>query len=61
MKAIAPNNCPISEMTADGCRVGRCWFFCLGDVCPRHGDVKRELETYRETGRLTLESERFPL
>jgi len=53
-----PNNCPIVEMTADGHFVGRCFFFCPDDVCPRHGDVKCEFETYRETGRLTTEDKR---
>ena len=48
-------NCPINERTADGVLVGRCWFHCPGDICPRHGDVSAELKLYRETGRLTKE------
>ena len=56
---IAPNNCPIIELTGDGCPVGRCFFFCPNDICPRHGDVKNELETYRKTGQLTSEDERY--
>lgn len=55
---IAPNNCPIIEMTADGCCVGRCFFYCLDDICPRHGDVKKEFERYHEKGQLTREDER---
>lgn len=55
---IAPNNCPIIEVTGDGRSVGRCFFYCADDICPRHGDVRSELEKYRETGRLTSERER---
>lgn len=30
-------NCPINEQTADGTKVGRCWFFLTnGVICPRH-------------------------
>ncbi len=52
---LQPNNCPILEKTADGDLVGRCFFFCRDDVCPRHGDVKDAFEKYRETGQLTFE------
>ena len=53
---IGPKNCAINEMTGDNKTVGRCWFF-VGeeDVCPRHGSVKKVMEHYRETGKLTLE------
>jgi hypothetical protein len=52
---IGQNNCPILERTADGHRVGRCWYHCPDNVCPRHGDVKAPLERYRKTGELTDE------
>jgi hypothetical protein len=35
-----PNNCPVIERTADGERVGVCWFHLKDGVCPRHGKVK---------------------
>ena len=54
-KFISPNSCPIRERTADGVSVGRCYFHCPGDTCPRHGDVSAALTTYRETGKLTDE------
>lgn len=48
------NNCPVLEVTADGFPVGRCWYYCYdGKTCPRHGDVSKAFETYRETGKLT--------
>lgn len=52
---IAPNNCPIRERTGGGVSVGRCWFHCPDGVCPRHGDVKTQLQHYRETGELSEE------
>lgn len=55
MNRIGHNNCPIIEVTGDNVRVGRCWFYCPDDVCPRHGNVKQPLEYYRETGKLTCE------
>lgn len=55
MSVVAPNNCPIRERTADGFSVGRCWFHCPDDVCPRHGDVSRALKHYRDTGMLSEE------
>lgn len=37
-------NCPVIETTADGDRVGRCWFYMEdGKTCPRHGDVTSAL------------------
>ncbi len=51
------HNCPIRERTADGRSVGRCWFYCPDDVCPRHGDVSEALAVYRETGDLTDEND----
>ena len=56
MSYPSPNNCPIRERTADGISVGRCYFYCPDDVCPRHGNVHDELEHYRDTGRLTDET-----
>ncbi len=53
---LSPNNCPIREHTADGVNVGRCFFHCPNDVCPRHGDVSEALELYRTTGSLTNDS-----
>lgn len=55
---IASNNCPIIERTHDGDSVGRCFFYCPDGVCPRHGDVRKEIERYCETGRLTDERKR---
>lgn len=49
----APNNCPIREFTVDDISVGRCWFHCVDDICPRHGDVSIALKLYRESGKLT--------
>jgi hypothetical protein len=51
----SPNACPVSERTADGTRVGRCYFNCPGEVCPRHGDVSGPMKLYRERGQLTDE------
>ena len=51
-------NCPINEMTADGIRVGRCWFYLPdGKTCPRHGDVSKAVEKYERDGKLTLETD----
>lgn len=58
MKILNVNNCPINEQTADGKIVGRCWFYCPNDICPRHGDVSKELKIYREMGKLTLERDK---
>jgi hypothetical protein len=46
-------NCPVRERTADGVSVGRCWYFCPEGVCPRHGDVSKEIATYQATGKLS--------
>lgn len=49
-----PSNCPIREFTADGVNVGRCWCYLKdGHTCPRHGDVSKAVESYKETGKLT--------
>jgi hypothetical protein len=48
--------CPINEQTADGVRVGRCWHTLIDGRCPIHGDVRKAVKRYAETGRLTLES-----
>ncbi len=48
-------NCPINECTGDGRYVGRCWFHCPDEICPRHGNVSVALAFYRETGKLTKE------
>lgn len=46
-------NCAIRERTADGVSVDRCFFHLSEtDTCPRHGDVKSEMERFRETGEL---------
>lgn len=55
---IGKNNCPIIERTGDGRSVGRCWYYCPEDQCPRHGDVSKELEHFRSEGRLTDEKDR---
>lgn len=52
--------CPIAERTGDGRPVGRCFHFCPGDVCPRHGDVSGPLKRYRETGETTDERDLPP-
>jgi len=52
------NNCPILEVTGDGVPCGRCWFYSPKGICPRHGDVTKELDLYRATGKLTLETKR---
>lgn len=50
-------NCPITEQTADGHNVGRCWFYLPdGKTCPRHGDVSDEVARFEATGRGTLEN-----
>lgn len=52
-------NCPINEIAGDGRSCGRCYHYCgKNEVCPRHGDVSKEIKRYRETGRLTKENER---
>ncbi len=53
---MSDHNCVIIERTGDGVLVGRCWFYCPNDVCPRHGDVSAELNVFRTTGKLTKES-----
>ena len=52
-----PNNCPINEITADRHPVGRCCFYLKDGVCERHGDVSKDAQRYRETGKLTSELE----
>jgi Pyruvate/2-oxoacid:ferredoxin oxidoreductase delta subunit len=52
-----PDNCPVREHTADGRSVGRCWFYCPDGTCPRHGDVREAMQLYRETGKLTNDTE----
>jgi len=50
-------NCPINEQTADGYNVGRCCFYLPdGVTCPRHGDVRPEVDRFNETGHGTLEN-----
>lgn len=50
-------SCPIHEQTADGICVGRCWFHLPnGKTCQRHGDVSEAVEKYKQTGKLTLET-----
>lgn len=46
--AMFPNNCPVSERTADGFPVGTCTFFLKDGVCPRHGHIssKKMREKY---------------
>lgn len=55
---VSPKCCAVREHTADGVNVGRCWHF-VGDkcVCPRHGDVAAVMKLYRETGKLTNDSD----
>jgi hypothetical protein len=49
-------NCPIQEQTADGVRVGRCWFHLQdGVTCPRQGEVSAEVNFFNATGFTTLE------
>lgn len=44
-----PNNCPVSERTADGRPVGTCTFYLPdGKTCPRHGVVKEQEENERD-------------
>lgn len=54
------HNCPILERTADGCSVGRCWFWCSDGTCPRHGNVCDAIERHRRTGKLTDEFDHRP-
>jgi hypothetical protein len=53
-------NCPINERTGDGRLVGRCWFHLEEQdgryICPRHGDVTKAVEHFKETNELTPES-----
>lgn len=42
-------NCPIRERTGDGTPVGRCWHWCPGGICPRHGDVTKYLQRLPKT------------
>lgn len=56
MARLFSNNCPISECTADGVPVGRCWFYLKdGKTCPRHGNVSEAVKHYIATGKLTKE------
>ena len=49
--------CPINEETADGVYVGRCCFYLKdGKTCPRHGDVSKAVDYYRQTGKLFKEA-----
>lgn len=44
-----PNSCPVIERTADGVRVGRCWFHLRdGKTCRRHGDIDKLPDNYRD-------------
>ena len=49
-------NCPIREQTADGYVVGKCDFHLDGHTCPRHGDVREEVERFNRDGLCTLEN-----
>lgn len=53
---IQPNNCAVSQHTANGDLTGRCWHW-LGDgprkVCPIHGDVTEVQARYVADGTLT--------
>lgn len=64
MNNIAPNNCAINEVTADGVHVGRCWHTLEeigGDyLCPRHGHVTSVRKHYEDTGELTSELDHNP-
>lgn len=54
MPVLMEHNCAVLERTADGVAVGRCMFHVgNADVCPRHGDVSKVQEHYRETGQLS--------
>ena len=50
-------NCPIREFTADGISAGRCWSYLVGEICPRHGDVRKAVERFVATKQLTDEYE----
>lgn len=50
------NNCPIMEQTADGTRCGRCWHTLEKGRCPRHGDVRVEINEYVTTGLCVIEN-----
>lgn len=45
-------NCAVLERTADGVPVGRCWYALKNGVCPRHGDVSKQMAEYAKTGKL---------
>ena len=47
--------CAVLERTADGDRVGRCYFRTEDGKCPRHGDVSVVQAKYEKTGKLTDE------
>ena len=50
------SNCPIMEQTGDGTPVGRCWFYISdGKTCPRHGDVIKAVDYFKEMGKCLLE------
>jgi hypothetical protein len=51
--------CAVNECTADGVRVGRCWFRVVNGRCERHGDVTAVQEHYVRTGRLTDEGDLY--
>lgn len=52
-KVSYPNNCAVRERTADGVCVGRCWMALDDeDNCPRHGDVRKQMEKFRADGQL---------
>lgn len=50
---VMVGNCPVLERTADGTSVGRCWFHLTDEyICPRHGNVFKEVEAYKSSGEL---------
>ena len=54
MTTTFDRNCPINEQTGDGTAVGRCWFYLVDGVCPRHGDVSKYVKLLPKC---TLENE----
>lgn len=44
----SPRNCPVIEADGDGRSVGTCTFYLNDGECPRHGQVKKQLETTNE-------------
>lgn len=46
------SNCPIQEL-----HNGKCWHWCPSGICPKHGNVQKEIAKYRTTKELTLETE----